>query len=164
MNENKPLPTYKRQRFLLAFISQLKDGVTATDLQKLVFLQSKQREGEVYYDFTPYKYGAYSFQLNEDVAILCNAGFLCCHITQNGGQIIRSNEKFDKNTAFSQISERGDALKRKTYRDYPFYTINSVIIDELFNGEERARLYCERIKYSQKGQALFTIGYEGRSV
>ena len=72
MNCNKPLPTYKRQRFLLAFITQLVEGITATDLQKLVFLHSMQNEEEAHYDFTPYKYGAYSFQLNQDVTILCD--------------------------------------------------------------------------------------------
>ena len=164
MNENKPLPTYKRQRFLLAFITQLMEGITATDLQKLIFLYTMQEEGDVYYDFTPYKYGAYSFQLNQDVTILCNAGFLYYQTTQTGSQIIRSNSNFDEVTTFTQVNERGDALKRKAYREYPYYTINSEIINKLFHGKERERFINERCKYLQESQVLLTIGYEGLSV
>ena len=42
-------PTYKRQRFLLAFMRQLNEAVSATDLQKLVFLCSMTQD-EHYYD------------------------------------------------------------------------------------------------------------------
>lgn len=56
MNENINQPTYKRQRFLLAFIRQLQCGVTSTDLQKLVFLHTIS-EGLDFYGFIPYKYG-----------------------------------------------------------------------------------------------------------
>lgn len=62
-------PTYKRQRFLLSFMRQLNDIVSLTDLQKLVFLQT-MKGGLDFYDFLPYKFGAYSFQLAEDVDIL----------------------------------------------------------------------------------------------
>jgi hypothetical protein len=34
MSKSNRQPTYKRQRFLLAFVRQIKDGVTSTDLQK----------------------------------------------------------------------------------------------------------------------------------
>jgi len=73
--ENKIQPTYKRQRFLLAFIRQLRYGVTSTDLQKLVFLYTL-KENSSFYDFIPYKYGAYSFQLAKDVDILRRNGYL----------------------------------------------------------------------------------------
>lgn len=55
MSEINNQPTYKRQRFLLAFIRQLHEGVTATDLQKLVFLHT-MKEGSDFYEFIPYKF------------------------------------------------------------------------------------------------------------
>lgn len=62
-------PTYKRQRFLLSFIHQLDENVTVTDIQKLAFLHTMSGESN-YYEFIPYKFGAYSFQLGEDLDIL----------------------------------------------------------------------------------------------
>lgn len=75
MSERTILPTYKRQRFLLSFISQLPDEIALTNLQKLVFLYS-MKENSKFYEFVPYKFGPYSFQLREDVDILRKNGFL----------------------------------------------------------------------------------------
>jgi len=75
MVENNIQPTYKRQRFLLAFIRQLRDGVTSTDLQKLVFLYTMKVKSR-FYEFIPYKFGAYSFQLAEDADLLRRNGYL----------------------------------------------------------------------------------------
>ena len=69
-------PKYKRQRFLLAFIRQLDSSVTLNELQKLVFLYTMKKNSD-YYEFQPYKFGSYSFQLAEDVDILCRDGFVC---------------------------------------------------------------------------------------
>ncbi|MDR1290907.1 MAG: hypothetical protein LBK06_06880, partial [Planctomycetaceae bacterium] len=49
--------------------------MTATDLQKLVFLHT-MAEGLDYYEFVPYKYGSYSFQLAEDWDILYRDKYL----------------------------------------------------------------------------------------
>ena len=65
----KSQPTYKRQRFLLDFVKQLSTDATTTDLQKLIFLHTTSGYSS-YYDFIPYKYGPYSFQLAEDITIL----------------------------------------------------------------------------------------------
>lgn len=75
MAEKTVLPTYKRQRFLLSFISQLPDEIAFTNLQKLVFLYT-MREKTDFYEFVPYKFGPYSFQLREDVDFLRKNGFL----------------------------------------------------------------------------------------
>lgn len=45
-------PTYKRQRFLLGFVCQLKKGVPVTDLQKLVFLYIMESDPD-FYKFVP---------------------------------------------------------------------------------------------------------------
>lgn len=151
-------PTYKRQRFLLAFIRQLSKSVTATDLQKLVFLTSMQ-DCLDYYEFVPFKYGSYSFQLAEDVDILCREEFLIRH-----GSRVQAIGDYEKNTRFGVASERGDELLRKAYRKYPYYSINSEILERLFDNTEIARFVAERENYTKPGQMLFTIGYEGRSV
>ena len=153
-----PQPTYKRQRFLLAFIRQLGRGVSSTDLQKLVFLHT-MKSGSVFFEFLPYRYGAYSFQLAEDVGILCNNRYL----TQDSAGIKAVGE-YVQEDLFDIDAERGNNLIRKAYREYPYYTINSEMIDRLFYGEETERFNNERQQYKLAGQVLFTIGYEGRSI
>ena len=157
---NNTHPTYKRQRFLLAFIQQIDGSVSSTDLQKLVFLHTMKGNTE-FYEFLPYKFGAYSFQLAEDVDILCKDGYL----SVKDMRVRAENEYLQESLFdFGIEVERGDNLIRKAYRAYPYYTINSEMIPRLFYGEEAESFIAERQKYNQSIQTLFTIGYEGRSI
>lgn len=158
MSENNSQPKYKRQRFLLAFIRQLQSGVTTTDLQKLVFLHT-MAENLDFYEFIPYKYGSYSFQLAEDLDILRRDGYL---VIENAR--ITSVGEYQDEVSFRIASERGDTLIRKAYREYPYYAINSEITGRLFRGEELERFNNEKRQYTQTRQVLFTIGYEGKSI
>jgi len=158
MGENSNRPTYKRQRFLLAFIRQLEGGVASTDLQKLVFLNT-MADGSEFYEFVPYRFGAYSFQLAEDVDILRRDGYLSVESAR-----IRATGEYSREVLFRIAVERGDNLIRKAYRQYPYYAINSEIIDRVFHGEDADRIRNEKKNYTQTGQTLYTIGYEGRSI
>ena len=62
-------PKYKRQQFLLEFIRQLQSEVSPVELQKLIFLYTMDGHSD-YYEFMPYRYGAYSLQLTEDIGFL----------------------------------------------------------------------------------------------
>ncbi|MDR0827629.1 MAG: hypothetical protein LBN33_07110, partial [Desulfovibrio sp.] len=115
MAANNPQPTYKRQRFLLTFIRKLQSGVTSTDLQKLVFLYTMQ-ENSAFYEFIPYKYGSYSFQLAEDVGILRRDGYL----TNENSRIQAVGDCHQYFVQYPVVSERGDRLIRKAYREYPY--------------------------------------------
>ena len=156
---NNSQPTYKRQRFLLSFIRQLSSSVSSTELQKLVFLHIMENNIG-YYEFIPYRFGAYSFQLAEDVDILRKDGFL-----SDEGKHIEATGEYTLDGLFDITIERGNNLIRKAYREYPFYTIKSDIIDGLFYNRTEAELfYSERLKYVQAEETLFTIGYEGKSI
>lgn len=151
-------PKYKRQRFLLAFVRQLKSRITATDLQKLIFLYTMEENSD-YYEFVPYKFGPYSFQVAEDIDILRRDGYLSTvdsHIQAIGD--------YPYEELFPIADERSNNLIRKAYREYPYYSINSEIIGRLFSGEEAERFKHEQENYVQAEQVLFTIGYEGRSI
>lgn len=158
MIRNNLQPMYKRQRFLLSFIRQLDEGVTSVDLQKLVFLYTMQMDSE-FYEFIPYKFGSYSFQLEKDVDVLCRDGYLT-----NEGQYIQAAGDYQTEAMFPIAAERGDKLIRKEYYEYPYYTINSEIIDQIFYTKESEQLNCRKSKYRQTDQVLFTIGYEGRGI
>ena len=155
---NNIQPTYKRQRFLLAFIRQLSGAVSATDLQKLVFLHVMENNIK-FYEYLPYIYGSYSFQLAEDLDILRRDGF----VTVDGMRIKASGE-YVREALFDIPPERGNRLIRKAYQAYPYYTVNSEMIPRLFSKQEADSLMRERQKYNQSVQTLFTIGYEGKSI
>lgn len=162
MSDNGNQPTYKRQRFLLSFVRQLNSSVTATDLQKLIFLNTMEGESD-FYEFVPYKYGPYSFQLKEDLDILQRDGFISLDYVQNSTRIKAVGE-FSTSCSFSIAAERGTDLIRKAYREYPYYAINSEITGNLFHGEELERFNQGKQAYYRTEQVLFTIGYEGRSI
>ena len=151
-------PTYKRQRFLLSFIRQLEDGVTTTDIQKLVFLYTK-KEGSYFYEFIPYKFGPYSFQLAEDIDILRRDGYLSIENAQ-----VKPTGEYKREKLFWIADERGNDLIRKAYREFPYYAINSEISDRLFARNEAERFRNEKQNYHRVEKVLFTIGYEGRSI
>lgn len=152
-------PTYKRQRFLLAFMRQLNRGVSSTDLQKLVFLHTMENNTG-FYEFIPYKFGAYSFQLAEDVDILCKDGYL-----SGKNKRVKPAGEYSQSRLFNIAVERGNNLIRKAYREYPYYTINSELTDRIFyRAEEMEYFNSEKRKYIHPDQVLFTIGYEGKSI
>jgi len=151
-------PTYKRQRFLLDFIGQLKDAVTSTDLQKLVFLCSMEQKLK-FYNFIPYKYGPYSFQLAEDIDVLVRDGYLNFE-----GSRVRAVKKGSFSETYLIDPERGTNLVRKAYRKYPYYAINSQIAHRLFSEKELERFKQERKRLTKHNQVLYTIGYEGKSI
>ncbi len=155
---NNKQPTYLRQRYLLAFIRQINESVSSTDLQKLVFLNT-MKDGANYYDFLPYKFGAYSFQLAEDVDILRRDGYLAVEEKR-----VKATGTYLSKNQFNIEPKRGNNLIRKAYREYPYYATNSEMIDRLFYGEEAERFNARKQKYTQSDQILFTIGYEGRSI
>jgi uncharacterized protein YwgA len=158
VSENSKQPTYKRQRFLLSFIQQISGTVTSTDLQKLVFLNTA-KEGLDYYEFIPYKYGSYSFQLAEDLDILRRDGF----VDSNSTRIKATGSSLSANR-YSITGERGDTLIKKVYREYPYYAINSEILGRLFNSTEITEYQQVKESYHREKQVLFTIGYEGKSI
>ncbi len=143
--------------------------MTATDLQKLVFLHTMSGNSD-YYEFVPYKFGPYSFQLNEDLDILQRDGFVALEYIQNS-KLIKAVGDSPKRATLRIAPERGNALIRKAYREYPYYTINSEITRRIFRGEElelfdnaKQAGIAPFIKNKREEQVLFTIGYEGKNI
>jgi uncharacterized protein YwgA len=150
-------PKYKRQRFLLAFILQLHDGVTLTDLQNLVFFHTMTERLD-YYEFVPFKFGPYSFQLEEDLEILQRDGYILFD-----GSNITAIEETKGEVLFQIQVEKGEDFVKKIYRFDPYYTIRSGILVQLFSGKELEQFQRVRQDYVRTEQVLFTTGYEGRS-
>ncbi len=170
MKQEIKQPTYHRQRFILAMITLLNEKLTVTNLQKLVFLA--QEESNIhYFDFSPYRFGCYSFQLQADIEVLEKQQWLSV-----------SNNKIElKNTPKNWLVEtygekiryflfndksrlRGDKLIGHIYKNFPFYAINSEIVDRVLECNDRNKIQELKSSLSRGEQKiLFTIGYEGIS-
>jgi uncharacterized protein (DUF488 family) len=138
-------------------------------LQKLLFLFVRQQDSKSFH-FVPYKFGCYSFQANADLKTL----------TKYNQTIETDNywEKNDKKDYYLELNNKDKAtlryIKSKygnlncdeliglTYRNYPFFAINSVIADKFLTEDELKKV--ENQKPNKEGIVLFTIGYEGISL
>jgi hypothetical protein len=162
-------PVYKRQQFLLSFIRELNDPLTAVEFQKLLFLYLT-RNNLSYYDFVPYLYGGFSLQAAEDINTLQAMGWLDDskgRIRYTGGDLDNTSLPFESNGA--SIPDRlpkirGNRLVKMVYEQYPYYAIHSKIAPSIMDEEGLARIETEKKRLRQTGQMLFTIGYEGLSV
>jgi uncharacterized protein (DUF488 family) len=130
-----------------------------------MFLYSRNQE-IAYYDFVPYLYGSYSFQLAQDVDTLRQMGWL-----ENNNDIIKysgikANSLFDYSvTDFYSIEGlRGTKLMQKVYREYPYYAINSTIAENILSKDELHLVRDAKKRLERNDHILFTIGYEGISV
>ena len=161
---------YYRRKILLATLEVFGGKLTAKQLQKLLFLFSREQEIKAY-DFVPYYYGCFSFQANQDVAILGKQGILTIKETEHGRFIelvkscgyLATLDLFDQQAMFKLKSKyekmsQTDLIKY-TYVKYPFYAINSRIASDILSEEEIQMV--NRQRYHIEGRKLFTIGYEG---
>ena len=163
-------PVFKRQQFLLSFLHELNESLTAIDLQKLLFLYLTQNKLP-HYDFVPYLYGSFSFQAGEDISTLQAMGWLAenneriCYARSN--RLPEVNLPFDGlgGSIFNQLPQvRGTQLVKLVYQQYPYYAINSKTAASIMDEEGIARIRAEKERLRQTKQMLFTIGYEGITV
>lgn len=142
----------KNERALLYLISQTM-CLTRMKLVKIMFLASKERN---LYDFVPYQYGPFSFQLYQDMRHLEREGYL----SQTEEEVKFTNREFTKPDPFvrtsidSCISRFGNYPEKDlvdyVYQTYPEMTIFSTI---------------KRLKtYDRDETGIVTIGYEGRNI
>ncbi|MDQ5980656.1 MAG: hypothetical protein QG602_3633 [Verrucomicrobiota bacterium] len=161
---------FDRQRLLLTLLDAL-DGVAAsTDLQKLLFLYTREWEDEPSYDFVPYQFGSFSFSSYADKRKLIERGLLeedaaRWVLTETGRLAARRERALLERTRRFAASQprRGDALIAEVYRRFPYYATRSKIAERVLpTAADRAAIAAARP--AQKGPGVVTIGYEGRSL
>ena len=159
---------FYRQKVLLALVEELNRQVPNTDLQKYLFLVCRQQESPSY-DFVPYRFGCYSFHADADKRALTKHGLIRDHdrwvldSSKQYKEVLRQSDQRAVSEVVDRFKQvRGRNLVRYVYRTYPYYAINSEILNGVLLPAERARVEASRPK---KGPPrLFTIGYEGKSV
>lgn len=155
---------------LLALLDSVGGVVENTDFQKLLFLFCQESESQSFYEFVPYKFGAFSFTSYADRRKLLERGLL--EATESHWRISVMGKKFVGGEADWQMSDfakkyqklRGRSLVEETYRRFPFYATKSTILEKTLRYDSDA---IDRVKEELKkfqSFSLATIGYEGRSL
>lgn len=165
---------YQREKIILALLEQLGEAVSSIKLQKLLFLLCDRLDNRPY-DFIPYKYGCYSFQISQDLRHLESSNLIkvfvtgkekkCClnfHAVGNPPLIDEYSLSLVKKVVCRYGSMQTSELIKYTYIQYPFFAINSEILRDYFNETEIKTIMGKRPHETER--TLFTIGYEGLSL
>ena len=157
----------RRQRTILKLFSMAGCPVPATKLQKYVFLLRHEtfiKQDSAFYDFLPYKYGPYSFAAQREVEALTAYGFLAASgsslaLTPLGARQVASVDSDTSHAVLFIVSKYGkiglQPLLKDVYARYPWYSRNSELQELVPEGAKEPK---------QVPVAIYTIGYEGRSV
>lgn len=160
---------YYRRKILLALLQAFGGELDKMSLQKLLFLLSRQQAVKSFH-FVPYKYGCFSFQANTDLGTLVKYNL----VAESGNDWKKADNvdyikelKIKDQTAIKYIKSQfgeysKDELVKLTYRNYPYYAINSTITVNIISPDELVKI--EKQKPSKSETVLFTIGYEGISL
>lgn len=161
---------YYRRKILLALLEMFNGHLSAIQLQKYLFLFTRQQTNKAYC-FVPYRYGCFSFQANQDLTTLATYGYITLDdsyysLANNNQSYLMQLDIFDQQyirdiyTSFSAMSQ--DELIAYIYIHYPYYAINSSIANQLLTHDQIAKIESQRPHKTQK--QLYTIGYEGVSL
>lgn len=151
-----------RQRVLLYMLKKAGGTLTRIELMKWCFLLSQEtssRGGAAFYAFVPYKYGPYSFLLQQELCGLAKKGLL----EESGSNrwslsihdmvVDAPKEYLDVVRIALRYKEMTvNELMDSVYSRYPWYTINSE------NLSRRAHVLPEAHR------AVYTAGYQGHSI
>lgn len=164
---------YYRRKLILALFEAFGGYLTAKQFQKYLFLVTRKQDIKSF-DFIPYYYGCFSFQANQDILTLAKIG--CLEITDTPiGRMVHLKETsnymadltiFDQ-SAINDIRKnfggmnQGDLI-RYTYVNYPYFAIKSTIAKDILSPDELVKVNQQKRIYDIP--ALFTIGYEGKSL
>ncbi len=157
----------RRQRTILRLLSAAGEKVSATQLQKYIFLLREETflgRDPAFYEFLPYKYGAYSFAAQREIDALVAYGYIessatSLDITTLGKKESRETDTDTARAVLAIVSKYGKTplrtLLKDVYARYPWYAINSDLKDIV--PDDAAKPKAAPI-------AVYTIGYEHRSV
>lgn len=142
-------------------------------LQKALFLFTREQEqDERAYDFVPYKYGCFSFNVNHDIAVLAKDGYLVNTDKEisiaTPGHYAAQLDLFDLSRMqyiYEQYKDyTDDDFIDYTYKKFPYYAINSEIAYKHLDEEQMAIVRQKDHRKTNTNHTLFTIGYEGHSL
>lgn len=160
---------FYRRKLMLVLLYEFGGKLNRLDFQKYLFLLSVTQP-EPKYHFVPYKFGCFSFQSYADKNALIHYKYLVdgqdWELRKFDRKLLYELDEVDLQGIRSVKKEFGGLtrkkLLRKLYIEYPYYAINSEIIEEVLSSEERE--VVEAAHPRGRGCKLYTIGYEGISI
>ncbi len=156
----------KRHKIVIGIILLSKRKPTKLELMKWLFLlrsESVIGRDNTFYDFIPYDYGPFSFQLYRDLYDLSKLGYL----TQDGNQIY---EKYigKARRIYNSLPKHYRYEVNRILDIYSNYSKNDLInyvYDKYSWFATNSKLLREKNKRLKTGKVnVYTIGYEGKSV
>jgi uncharacterized protein (DUF488 family) len=149
------------ERIILNLLLTASPSMTKLKFVKLLFLLNKEGDDRAY-DFLPYKYGPFSFQLYRDLTKLAQDGWITddtLRISPNRkGEALAEARKLpplsrdrvlDIYSLYGRLSE--NALIKTVYAKYPEFTFKSEL--------KKTDAFPPKAPF-----AIYTIGYEGSSI
>ena len=159
-----------RQKTILSLLMQIGRPLSPTVFVKLVFLLRQETDlagDKTFYDFVPYRFGPFSFTLYWDLGGLRQNGYVTSdEKIALRERTLRLAEKHVQVLSASIRSSVADILKRygqmnqkdlvrEVYSRYPWFALNSELPERNHVSVQRPQEACP---------AVYTVGYEGRSV
>ncbi len=155
----------KRQRIILSLIQKSGGKISRLEIMKLAFLLSREGESRIlenFYQFLPYKFGPYSFNMIHELDSLKSNGFIKdiskqeLSITQIAkselenleGSVVSDINRINRIYGKLSVSKLIDAV----YSNYPWYTVLSDNINK------RTQQLPKAVK------KVYTAGYEGLQI
>ncbi len=151
-----------RQKIILNLIKKKGRPISRLQIVKWAFILSKINSRPSYrtfYEFVPYLYGPFSFNLYHEISTLIKNGYLTEikeHFIELGEADLPevcNNLEYDIDTFLKSYGElNNNQLLNYVYKNYPWFTINSL------------KTKNRRMKKPKAQRAIYTTGYEGLQV
>jgi uncharacterized protein (DUF488 family) len=157
----------RRQRTILKLLSTANAPLSATQIQKYMFLLREETQcshDSTFYEFLPYKFGPFSFAAQREIEILAAYGYIESDARSMCATALGKEEaiKVDKDTSHAVIAILTSygklpvrSLLKDVYTRYPWFALNSELKDLIPAGIDKPQAAAP---------AVYTIGYESRSV
>ena len=164
---------YYRRKLLLGILEEFGGVLPHTNLQKILLLVTRKQSVKSF-DFVPYKYGAFSFQANQDLSTLSKKDVIINMSKSRGSDWILNTDdvyfsslRKEDQAAIKQTKNEIAGLSQRdlvkyTYVRYPYFATKSQIAGGLLTSEELGQVNNQKRSFNQP--AFFTIGYEGISL
>ena len=158
----------RRQRTVLRLLSTADGAVSATQLQKFIFLLGQETfigRDHTFYEFLPYKFGPYSFAAQREIEAMGAYGYIAAigtsslSVTESGRREAAAVDGDTVRAVSRIVSLYGKVelmqLMKDVYARYPWYAVNSQLQVLISNTTPKTKI---------APLAVYTIGYEDRSV
>jgi len=160
-----------RQKVILGMLTRVEQPLQLTPFVKLMFLlrhETSLRHSRTFYDFVPYKFGPFSFALYREMNVLRRNGYIATgndrialvSATRDLTSKAVAELPYDIREAIDIILSKYSTMApheilRYVYSEYPWYAINSQLVE---------LLPATIPPWGPAPVAIYTIGYEGKSV